>query len=261
MILTCDQCQSRYLVPGHAIGAEGKRVRCTGCGHEWVQMPEEEALPESPEEKIQEESVEERPQEIEPIPESVNPEPEMAAVSVISGKAEQKAGGRKGVFAGYLAAAMVFFVIAGGLIAAHESIARYWPSSILFYDLVGLQTEIEGEDLIFDQPKAIVALNKDGVNILTVQANILNLSRKVSKVPLIQTTMIGTDGRIVDRWLTEPEKNLIEKEGDMAFRTTYPEISDDVKEVNIKFILGTALKTEKRHTLKTEVSHERESHP
>ena len=39
MILECDECHSRYLVPDSAIGAEGRVVRCANCRHSWFQTP------------------------------------------------------------------------------------------------------------------------------------------------------------------------------------------------------------------------------
>ena len=39
MILECTECNSRYLVPDSAIGADGRTVRCANCRHSWFQPP------------------------------------------------------------------------------------------------------------------------------------------------------------------------------------------------------------------------------
>lgn len=233
MILTCDECQTRYLVPGHAIGEEGRRVRCTNCSYEWFQEPEQRDV---------EDVIEEEPEDIEPIPEAVKPVPEGSELPVIPEEETPGAAIDKAALVGYGAAGGVFVLILGVFVLMSDVMVKVWPSSLVFYDLVGVQTALDGENLIFDQLSAVVEENDEGITVLTVKADILNLSREQSKVPYAQTTMIAADGQVVDSWLVEPQQETLEKEGELAFETTYPDVSSDVKEVNVKFIVGSELK-------------------
>ena len=40
MILNCNSCQKKFLVPDNAIPEKGRLVQCSACGNKWVQYPE-----------------------------------------------------------------------------------------------------------------------------------------------------------------------------------------------------------------------------
>ena len=49
MILQCQNCNARYLIPDQSLGADGRTVRCARCSHSWFEKPQVK------EEKISEE--------------------------------------------------------------------------------------------------------------------------------------------------------------------------------------------------------------
>ncbi len=39
MILSCDSCEKKFVVPDNAISATGRLVQCSSCGNKWTQFP------------------------------------------------------------------------------------------------------------------------------------------------------------------------------------------------------------------------------
>ncbi len=40
MILQCQNCNARYLIPDQSLGADGRTVRCARCSHSWFEKPQ-----------------------------------------------------------------------------------------------------------------------------------------------------------------------------------------------------------------------------
>jgi predicted Zn finger-like uncharacterized protein len=39
MILSCNSCEKKFVVPDQAITANGRTVQCGSCGNKWKQFP------------------------------------------------------------------------------------------------------------------------------------------------------------------------------------------------------------------------------
>ena len=39
MILSCNACEKKFVVPDNAIGKSGRLVQCSSCGNKWKQFP------------------------------------------------------------------------------------------------------------------------------------------------------------------------------------------------------------------------------
>ena len=39
MILTCNSCGKKFVVPDNAITVSGRTVQCGSCGNKWKQFP------------------------------------------------------------------------------------------------------------------------------------------------------------------------------------------------------------------------------
>ena len=47
MILTCNSCGKKFVVPDNAITASGRMVQCGSCGNKWKQFPIKITKPQS----------------------------------------------------------------------------------------------------------------------------------------------------------------------------------------------------------------------
>ena len=50
MILSCNSCEKKFVVPDNAIGTAGRLVQCSSCGNKWKQFPINKEI--KPKEKI-----------------------------------------------------------------------------------------------------------------------------------------------------------------------------------------------------------------
>ena len=39
MILSCNSCEKKFVIPDNAIGPSGRLVQCSSCGNKWRQLP------------------------------------------------------------------------------------------------------------------------------------------------------------------------------------------------------------------------------
>lgn len=231
MIISCEQCHTRYLMPDHAIGPDGRRVRCTSCGHEWFQEPDEEITSFEP------------PQDLEPIPEAVKPVPEGSSLPAISEdltprpEPQEEKVREEGMWAGYAAAAAVFILIAAALFALRAPLTQAWPPLYALYEMAGMAPDIAGQGLILDRISAVATRDQEGVSVLKVEGKIINLTGDKVKVPPLQTTLRGDDGASFDSWQIAPPAAEVAPYGELAFETSYPALPENIKDLNIKLLL------------------------
>ena len=115
MIITCPSCRTRFRIAPASLGGIGRTVRCSSCGERWFVEPFTEAAPLPPSALVP----------IEPAP---------------AGAALARAA-RRGGKAGWLLASLVVLLAAAALAGRNEIAARL-PTTVPFYQLLGLPLEL-----------------------------------------------------------------------------------------------------------------------
>ena len=265
MIIKCPECETSFLVPDESLAPKGRKVRCSNCQTEWFQKYQSDAddaetatdtgddTPTGEEKSDQEEPAidddfsiddinpegEDRPeQNLDDIPESVKPEAELDDLDI--SRKKQTFGKHTWRVVNYLVAlgttllVLLIFSVSGGIMTS------LWPASVVYYDTVGLDKALPGEDLRFDNVKAGVSLAPDGSRTITVTGNVLNTSESARTIPPIKlTTMKADTDEPGEQWkYTFPDsQRKIEPKGRAAFETTYTgEISPKNTRIDLKFV-------------------------
>lgn len=226
MILICEKCHTRYLLPSHSLAPDGRLVRCSNCGHEWYQEYEEDEFVEDSE----------GDEGIEPIPESVKPIPEGSELPSVAVRDEEKPFPAGSI----LASVGVFAVLFAGLVAMKTPITNAWPQSGAFYQMIGMEPALPGAGLIFDGLNATSDNTETGGLAINLKGNIVNLSDVVVEVPVVRFTLNDAAGEAADRWYLTPEQGSVEPHGEMEFLTIHETEAVDTQGIMVGFTLTDA---------------------
>lgn len=313
MILNCEKCHTRYILASHMLGYEGRKVRCTHCGHEWFQEkaddsrdtdeadatdemddsaagsansdqnqgqnededgdedednPFQALLQKMNEEHGDKSSEDDKPltedkdqvfslsdrddeesEEYPPVPEGILPEEAAEKPDAVSGRARIYASIKKlpekiramsvdwSVAAGGVLLILVITLSIVLFILFHQPIVRALPATASIYNMLGIEISVAGEGLVFENVSAVSRPDKDGVNKLQIEGEIVNLSPDTGVIPKLGASLLREDSTVADLWVFRAEAKTIAPDGRAGFSTVYPQTADDIKEVNIHFVL------------------------
>jgi predicted Zn finger-like uncharacterized protein len=165
VILTCSKCATRYHVDPTSLGAEGRAVRCAGCGHRWTAKPPADA------------------------PKVLELKTPSTAAWRAAAAAKRSSSPRR---VAWLVAALVVLVVASAVIGRNEIVASF-PESAPIYRALGLSLAAQ-PGLEFGQlsPDRVV---EGGVAVLVFEGEIVNQSKELRHVPPIRVILLDEGGR------------------------------------------------------------------
>ena len=268
MIVTCPACSTRYLVDERNLGATGRMVRCSQCGHSWYEAPpageplrvdlsEPEAPPPSPGER--------------------------RGLPVLS-RPRRRRGGGWGKALAILFAAMVVLVVAvlAGVILARETIMTRVPATRPVYAHLGkalssgmewlegqplyqkLQHQPQLQPLAQQQPEqnqgqaqnpnpsqsqnpppagaglviqGLAARHavENNIPVLVISGQIVNSSGALQVVPRLRVTLHDAKNNTVASWTFAPDQASLPAGGTVSFETSMAQPSELASGVVVTF--------------------------
>jgi len=251
MILTCPKCASRFNLLASILAPEGKRVKCSNCGETWHQLPDpDELLAE-----IEMQDNEDAPPPFDDIPESVKPIPEGSSVPALTDNDDEPQKQSANIVVMLLSALLIFILLCAPIIVLKGTIIKVWPESIAFYKAIGMDVDVSGEGIVFDQMRGELS-----EGIFALNGQIINLTASDSVLPVIEVTLQDEMGEIISFHYIRPPKDKLNAEEILPISAQYA--IEDARQINsasARFVLKpkTALEGDDN----TPAPHADESHP
>lgn len=228
MIITCPECETRFMISDQALGEDGRTVRCSKCAHTWHQSPEniedsgdlvdvEEGgvLSEEVDEyeglhedddgddgqfPMPSDDVDEEPQFEVPIPESIHPRSE-SLIEEEKDKATATTAHKYGLIVSFI----VFLCLVAALYVLRPVIVSAYSPSIALYQLFGMTDPVPGKDLIFERLQAF-----EWDNAIEVNGQIVNMNPDEEQpIPPLAIAMVSRQDKILGHVYIKLKKDVI----------------------------------------------------
>lgn len=256
MILTCPECTIRFKIADHAIGPNGRTVRCSQCSVTWFVAAEPDGLSLDEAEKtteIREEIINEPVSNINlknHSPESQNSVfgnlesgsddvfSDVGAHAAIRETADRKKARRRllGVSMIWVVTLTILALFALAAFLFRAKIVEKFPGTAPVYRAIGLEANVSGLEISFTDTKFG---NNEGVQVLFVSGRIKNFDIKTRDVELIQLSFINDSGEILTSWVVEPTHTELKSGQVIKFTSQYPNPPVDAVTLVSSFVSET----------------------
>jgi len=235
MIVTCPECDARFMLNAAVLAPAGRKVRCTKCEHVWLQQPDEEDLAppadsvfddrdlEPAEDLAQGDAPADAPMAeetamgedesgMEPIPDDIKPIVKSAA-PVLEGEGMQTAR--------YFWVSFIVFALIGllALLPLRSRIVHAWEPANTFYKVVGMGIPPAGKGLAFEGLKASEHKTQEGT-VLLIEGRIANNTESGIEVPALKTSLLGLGEVLHEKVLKGEKKQVLPAQTSVKFQTT-----------------------------------------
>ena len=207
MIIRCFACSTRFRIDPAALGVSGRRVRCTSCGHVWLELPQRNVSPQA------------EPKVPPPAP-SPPPSPERGG----------------GVWIGWLVAGFVVAVVLTGLALGRNTIVAAWPDTVGAYDSAGLPIRVPHADGLRIAEVESERVQGGNGAVLLVRGVIENTIENSRTVPTLQAVLVDEAGTELHRWRVAAVSTVLGAGQSTTFESWLAEPPEGAARVTVGFV-------------------------
>ena len=240
MILVCPNCDARYRIADDAIPAQGRRVRCATCQHEWTEpapVAAETAPPPAPPAASPPASPAASPPASPPASDAVSaplaaaPEPEPEPVI---DPPPRRSAWLKTLVALVLGAALTLTAVAIWGAQFGLDLSRFidLPALRVATPAAAAKPVVEPLAIAFTVQIGVLP---NGTNLLSVSGEVTNPTRVRQTVPPIEAVLHDFEGRAVYSWEVAPPAPALEPGASVAFDTSASNFPNDAMNLTLDF--------------------------
>lgn len=205
MILTCPSCETQYFAADESLVGEGRNVRCTACGHQWV-VETESRSPATP---------------------------QAHEVYLARKRSRAKKARSLARTIAWATSAVLFVGGIGGAILMRNEVVAVWPQSASAFEMLGLEVNPFGFEIATVTPNRTF----DGTTpILNVSGRAQNVTRITRTTPRVRIGMLDERGREIASLVTDLERDTVGAGETVGFSTVITEPPAEAFRLDVSFV-------------------------
>jgi predicted Zn finger-like uncharacterized protein len=219
IVLSCPSCSTRYRADPHAIGLNGRRVRCASCAHVWTAEVEDPSdLP-----------------TLQPAPPEAAQAAEKKPHTAFRARQAQKRRTMSAAVAGGawggLAVACALLLTASWMFRV--DIVTLWPRASSAYAAVGAEVNPYGFTV---GELTVTRDNAHGVPLLVIEGSISNLDRRARPLPALRAILRDEDSQSLLEWSVGLQGSAVPAGQVRQFRTVVSDPPPASAEVEVVLV-------------------------
>lgn len=249
MIITCPTCATRYEAALSAFEPEGRKVRCSACGHEWLQFPADPEMPQEAGSALPD-AWDDAPDDSDDAfgdgfadgadgdgeREMVDIESEAARLAAASRRASAGFAARKAMrmrlTRGWVALAACLALFVAGGYHFRVDVVEVFPAAARIYAELGLEVNIRG--LAFRN----IAYGQDvenGIPVMAIKGEIVNIDDEPQVPPRVRFSLLNEARQEIYHWTMRVERGPLAPDAALPFTTRLASPPSAARNIQIRF--------------------------